>query len=357
MGDKQKRKENMKKLLGISLVAVLAVSPLMANAAIPAGETGLAAGATGVNVAAGGAYYAGKSITDADRAATASAAYVKGAYNDAISAVNKVAEQTSNIASNTYSKDQVDAALNGKQDLANSNITQEVADAHSSLTAGANVAGNLASVAGVAEGAAAAIATYGNIVTHNVSEFATAEQGAKANSAVQSVTTGDAQSGNGTIKVDGNAVSVYGLGSAAYTDSTAYDAAGAAAAAQTAAITAAATDATTKANAAQAAAEATAAADATTKANAAEQNAKDYADTAITNLNIGDYATKAGVLATVEAATVTATVPSQSVSGTVPMMIEWGAINADTASVTGSTAGGSITNGEVVAPATYQQGA
>lgn len=48
----------------------------------------------------------------------------------------------------------------------------------------------------------------------------------KADSAVQSITTGDAASGNGTIKVDGNAVSVYGLGTAAYTDSTAYDASG-----------------------------------------------------------------------------------------------------------------------------------
>lgn len=50
----------------------------------------------------------------------------------------------------------------------------------------------------------------------------------KADTAVQSVTTGTT---NGTIKVDGTPVSVYGLGSAAYTDSTAYDAAGTAAAA------------------------------------------------------------------------------------------------------------------------------
>lgn len=50
----------------------------------------------------------------------------------------------------------------------------------------------------------------------------------KADTAVQSVTTGTA---NGTIKVDGTAVSVYGLGSAAYTESAAYDAAGTAAAA------------------------------------------------------------------------------------------------------------------------------
>lgn len=49
----------------------------------------------------------------------------------------------------------------------------------------------------------------------------------RANSSVQSVTTGTA---NGTIKVDGNAVAVHGLKSAAYTESSAYDAAGAASA-------------------------------------------------------------------------------------------------------------------------------
>ena len=58
------------------------------------------------------------------------------------------------------------------------------------------------------------------------SDFATATQGAKADTAVQSVETGSA---NGTIAVDGEDVAVKGLGSAAYTESTAYDAAGAAA--------------------------------------------------------------------------------------------------------------------------------
>jgi hypothetical protein len=51
--------------------------------------------------------------------------------------------------------------------------------------------------------------------------YATTAQGAKADSAVQKtdITTGTA---NGTIKVQGQAVSVYGLKSAAYTESTAY---------------------------------------------------------------------------------------------------------------------------------------
>lgn len=58
------------------------------------------------------------------------------------------------------------------------------------------------------------------------SAFATAAQGAKADTAVQSVVTGTA---NGTILVDNTAVAVHGLGSAAYTASSAYDTAGAAA--------------------------------------------------------------------------------------------------------------------------------
>ncbi len=52
----------------------------------------------------------------------------------------------------------------------------------------------------------------------------------KADSAVQSVSEGSA---NGTISVDGTDVSVHGLGSAAYTASTAYDAAGSASTAET----------------------------------------------------------------------------------------------------------------------------
>ena len=126
---------------------------------------------------------------------------------------------------------------------------------------------------------------------------------------------------NGTIAVNGTDVKVHGLGTAAYASTSAFDAAGAAAAAQTAAaqdaqtkadaakdaaistaaadatekannaLSAAKADATSKANAAQAAAEKTAAADATTKAEAAKQaaitaaaaDAKSKADTAEAN--------------------------------------------------------------------------
>lgn len=122
------------------------------------------------------------------------------------------------------------------------------------------------------------IGTYGDIVTHNTDEFATAEQGALANTAlqpndniselvndsnyatetyvdnglstkqdvisdlstiregaslgataVQRVETGNS---NGSIRVDGRDVAVKGLGSAAYTESTDYDVAGSASTAE-----------------------------------------------------------------------------------------------------------------------------
>lgn len=79
-------------------------------------------------------------------------------------------------------------------------------------------------------------ATAGHIATLNesgqvvdsgkkVSDFATAEQGLKADSAVQTITTGDS---NGTIKVDNQEVAVAGLGSAAYKNVDAFDVKGAA---------------------------------------------------------------------------------------------------------------------------------
>ena len=64
--------------------------------------------------------------------------------------------------------------------------------------------------------------------------YATAAQGALADTAVQSVVTGTE---NGTIEVDGTNVPVKGLGSAAYKADTAFDPAGAAADAQAAAET------------------------------------------------------------------------------------------------------------------------
>ena len=62
-------------------------------------------------------------------------------------------------------------------------------------------------------------------ISATVNIGATAAQGALADSAVQTVVSGSA---NGTIAVDGTDVAVTGLGSAAFTEASAYDAAGAA---------------------------------------------------------------------------------------------------------------------------------
>lgn len=100
-------------------------------------------------------------------------------------------------------------------------------------------------------------------------DFATAAQGKKADTAVQAadVISGTA---NGTISVKGTDIAVKGLGSAAYQNSGAFDASGAAAGALSEAKTYADTKKTEAIDAA--------AADATTKANNALASAKEYAN-------------------------------------------------------------------------------
>ena len=87
-------------------------------------------------------------------------------------ALNLKADKTT-----TYTKTETDTLLSGKQD----NIS-DLAAIRSNAQAG--------------KAASDTIATYGNIVTHNVSEFATAAQGAKADTAVQ-----PSDLGNGTITI------------------------------------------------------------------------------------------------------------------------------------------------------------
>lgn len=108
--------------------------------------------------------------------------------------------------------------------------------------------------------------TYSDGLAKN---YATAAQGAKADSAVQAV---DVISGtaNGTISVKGTDIAVKGLGSAAYANTGDFDASGAA----TGALSSAQTYADTKKSEAIKAA----AGDATTKANKALNDAKKYAN-------------------------------------------------------------------------------
>lgn len=82
------------------------------------------------------------------------------------------------------------------------------------------------------KGADVAVKGLGSAAYTEASAYATAAQGELADSAVQSIVTGSV---NGTIAVDGTDVAVTGLKSAAFVETTAFDAAGSAAAAEAAA--------------------------------------------------------------------------------------------------------------------------
>jgi len=190
----------MKKLLGISLIAVLTAAPMMAGAAVGdtvAGDPGSTA--SGAASATNPPKYALATET-ANDGKVATAGYVKGAYNAAIKAVNKLQDTKQDTISDLATiRSNASAGANALQA---SDITEGTTDGT------IKVKGNAVSVHGLGTAAYTASTAY-----------ATAAQGTKADSAVQSVTTGTT---NGTIKVDNTEVSVAGLGTAAYTASTAY---------------------------------------------------------------------------------------------------------------------------------------
>lgn len=121
----------------------------------------------------------------------------------------------------------------GKLDVEDSKVQNQYVTSVSQTDGKIAVARETLPVYSVAEGSAnGTIAVNGSDVNvhglgsaayTNSDAYATAEQGAKADTAVQEVITGDT---NGTIKVDGAPVSIFGLKSAAYEDASAFDAAG-----------------------------------------------------------------------------------------------------------------------------------
>ena len=237
----------MKKLLNISVIAALAVLPLAANAGVgdvisvtdPAHDANAAAAQTAPKYA-----LAVEAATDTTNVATAS--YVKGAYNAAMKAINKVSE-TAGSAIQTVK-------VNGT-----------------------------------------ALTPTDGAVNVTVAEGAT----------------------NGTVAVNGADVAVHGLGSAAYTASTAYDAAGSAAAAESEAKSYADSLATNYDPAGSASAVET---KLTTGGGASgyDINAKTLkvqgADV-LTGASLTDYAKKTGVEYTIEHSTFTASVPTVTAWG------------------------------------------
>ena len=324
----------MKKILGISLVAVLTAMPLIAGAAVDTADPG----ATNANApeATAAPKYSLVQANSTNDGKFATAGYVKGAYNAAIKAVNKTAVDAKNGANltdgtvaETKLATEVQTKLNagasalqaadittGTEQMANGTIsvdgtavavkglgtaafTDSTAYANTTLsnvTAGSVTTGliNDGAVTTVKLGADAvtnakladdAVQTE-NIVDGNVTKAKLA-QGVQdslglADSALQAadITTGAT---NGTIAVDGTDVSVYGLGDAAYS--------GVQGANNAATYTG--TDLTTKG----------------------------YVDEKVATTTAG-MATEAGVVATVNAASATYT-PAGTISGTIPAMTDW----------------------------------
>lgn len=139
------------------------------------------------------------------------------------------------IADNKKAADDAIGELDGRIDaLEAKNDTIDSALQAGDITTGA-ANGTIA-----VKGADVAVKGLGSAAYTEAGAYATAAQGALADSAVQTVVAGSA---NGTIAVDGVDVAVTGLKSAAYAETTAFDAAGSAAAAQAAAIAAVVGDA------------------------------------------------------------------------------------------------------------------
>ena len=255
----------MKKLLNISVIAALAILPLAANAEVGDAITGAdpthSDATSGITATAAPKYALATEGANDGNVATAN--YVKGAYNAAIKAINKVSE-TANSA--LQASDITSGAGNG---------TIAVNGTDVSVT-------GLGSAAFVNTGDLADTAnTYDNTgsgLTATTIQDAIDEIAGTAGSAVQSVTAG---TGNGTIAVDGTDVSVTGLGSAAFVNT----------------------------------------GDLADTANTYDNTGSGLTATTIQDAideladNAGDYATQTAVENTIETATITATVPTLTTWG------------------------------------------
>ena len=123
--------------------------------------------------------------------------------------------------------DVTDAAVSGKYVSAVSEVDGKIQVTRADLPAAATLVEGTANGTVKFNGTDVAVHGLKSAAYTDASAYATAAQGALADSALQKadIATGAT---NGTIKVDGTDVAVKGLGSAAYTASNAYDAAGSA---------------------------------------------------------------------------------------------------------------------------------
>lgn len=319
----------MKKLLNISVIAALAVLPMAANAATGDIVSGDPAAASSVNPAqADNAVTASASpkyalaveaATDSTNVATAS--YVKGAYNAAMKAINKVSETANNAVKGVQ--------VNGADLTLDANGKANVTVAEGSTNGTVAVNGSDVAVHGLGSAAYTDSTAYATAAQGTKADNAETHIGTMANltggettlvEAIEAVrttadgalTASDIDEGatNGTISVDGTDVAVHGLGTAAFADTTAFDAAGDAAAVQTAI--------EGKLD------------DGATGYDIDAKTLKVQGADVLTGAALTDYAKKTGV---------TQTITNSTIAGTVPTVTVWGAETAGTAQITASITG------------------
>ena len=229
-GHSHKNRENkMRKFLGVSLVAVLAVSPMMAQADVAT----VATNDTTVGVASTKyvkeAYNAMAAAVNSELSGKADSADLTGKANVGLD--NLSSAGTTVITNNVKSNAAV-GTYNSSTNYASGTIGAAIKSANT--TAGNAADKNLSNLSATGKANVSAVGTYDSTATYTagtvgaaikgkqdtISDLATIRSGAAAGAtAVQSVAQG---STNGTIAVDGTDVAVKGLGSAAYTASTAY---------------------------------------------------------------------------------------------------------------------------------------
>lgn len=293
----------MNKLLNISVAAALAILPMVANAEVysvadPTNDANAAVAGTDPKWAlAEAGDYDGNLAT---------AGYVKGAYNQTMKAINKVATtagtavQGVKVNGNPLTKD-----ATGKVDIlvsegsANGTISVNNADVavHGLGSAAFTPSTNYATSAQgtTAETAAQNIGTMANL-TGNETTLVEAIEAVRttANGALVASDIAEGAT-NGTISVNNTDIAVHGLGSAAFSETTAFDAAGAASGVQ-AAIEGKLDDGANGYNI-----------DANTL--------KVQGANVLTGAALTDYAEKSGVENTIETATITARVPTLTAWG------------------------------------------
>ena len=247
----------MKKLLGISLVAVLAASPFAARAEGPVAGDPTHAESPEVTLAEPGYALVDSAETDSN---AASAGYVKGAYNSAIKAINKV---NSNINATIGSEDLTTTAktLKGAINEVKSGGNDAIARLDATVTQAAGTDGLAISVTQT-DGVIKAVS--GSIAPNTYDAYGAATAAVEALDGTTSQSAGADGLAISVTQTDGAITAVSGSIAA-----NTYDAYGA--------------------------------------ASTAESNANSYTDQKVAGLTIGDYAKKTGVVKTIQDTTIDVT--------------------------------------------------